>query len=183
MDAPPLLRPPRWAVALAVAIAWVGSTAIARADPLVNNLVSSSAPAAHVLSRGVPVLVSHPEVSYSALQPADEPAPETLEDDSDHNAPLGSVLLTMFIPSFFANSTSPPGKVSTDITPSTDTKVIDDSQTTDTTNNTDTTNKTDCSNKTDNHIHHAPEPATLLSALIGLGFTGFAGLRRRRQVA
>src|SRR5262249_31090888 len=79
MDAPPLLRPPRWAVALAVAIAWVGSTAIVRADPLVNNLVSSSVPAARVLSRGAPVvLVSHLEDSYSVLQPADEP--EMVED-------------------------------------------------------------------------------------------------------
>jgi len=183
MDAPPFWRRPCWAVALALTFGWLAPTP-ARADPLVASLACRSAPAARALSRGTPLPpTSQLDDVLSVLRAADEPEPTPEPTDESEASPLGSLLLSLFIPSSYVSTASSGTKPTTDITNgSTDTKTLDDTTSSDIPNKTDNSNKADQTTKTDTTIHHAPEPASLVSCLIGLGFAGFAGLRRRRQL-
>jgi MYXO-CTERM domain-containing protein len=187
MDAHPKGRMRYWAVALALTFGWIGASP-ARAESIVNGLADGSHSAARLLRQGAPILPApRLDNSPSVLRPADETgdAPEASDDERGAGSPAGALLLLAFIPSYYINSVSPPPhRVGwPDVVP----------RGTDTPTNTDTPTGTIGDHTTGGGgggtgtdtgtIHQTPEPATLLSGLIGLGVAGLGGLRRRRRPA
>jgi hypothetical protein len=178
MDAPLPSHYRSWGVALALTLAW--SVAPVRADPLVTGLADEVAPGAGALREGGrtisgPVLASSPVVT----RPASEIDPGPQGDDESEEvrpvSPVQALVVTLFMPSYYANA------------------LVSKKDNT-TTDNTKTDNRTDTIGDSkrdvvvqdgkvgdkDSTVKETPEPATLISGLLGLSVVGFGTWRRRR---
>jgi MYXO-CTERM domain-containing protein len=180
-----------WVITVALTLACFGTSA-ARAEPFVNGLADRSSAAARVLRHGAPVLpASRLDNSPSVLRPADETDTDTqtLEEEPASISPLGALVVLAFIPSYYLNNLSsqtqhvgwpdvvPRGTDTVNNTGTTHGTIGDTSP-----GSGDTPSKTGTGHPTDSGtLNQTPEPATLLSGLIGLGAVGLGGLRRRRR--